>query len=448
MDFQLEQNIRQSILDNQRSVLADKFFPRELRIERIVRKATVITGMRRVGKSIYQRLYVQSLVKEGIPVENMCMLDFSDDRLVRLRKEAPGVIADIYYSLFPQKTKEKVYFFFDEIQYLHQWELFVNRLQNTRDCEVNITGSSAKLLVREIATEFGGRSLAWELFPFSFREFVGTKQDMHALPALDKMGSQDEHYCRQWFDEYVRIGGLPESLLMTNARTRVTYLQQIAETVVFRDVVQRFDLPNANEVWRLMQLSLNQMGCMTSFTKLKQRMAGEQYRISQVMVRDVMGYFVDAYLVYMVEICSLNAAVRATNPKKLYCADHALAMAVAEKMTPDWGIILENIIFLHLRRQSDKIYYARTESGYEVDFVIASSTDSLPLALVQVCHEMEGPGTFERETRALFEAMDEYGLVFSTMVTYNTQDLVEKDGKRIEVVPAWKFLLAPEQRNT
>lgn len=441
----LEQSLRYSILDNQRTMSEGTYVNRSLVIERLERKATIITGMRRVGKSIYQRLYMQTLLQAGVPKENFCILDFSDDRLFQLRSSEPSIVADTYYSLYPEKTKEKVYFFFDEIQYLHHWELFVNRLQNTRQCEVNITGSSAKLLVKEIATEFGGRSLAWELFPFSFSEFLKTKDSVHKLPPLLRMGSDDVHYCRQWFDEYLRTGGLPESLFMTGDVTRVKFLQNIAETVVFRDVVQRFDLSNSNEVWRLMQLALNQMGDLTSFTKLKQRMAGERFRISIAMVRDVMGHFEDAYLLYMVDIFSMNTAVRSTNPKKFYCADHALAMAVAEKLTPDFGKILENIVFLHLRRKTNQIYYGKTPSGKEIDFVTVSAgfepNQETTVQLWQVCYEMEQAETLERETRALFEAMQQYQLPTSTIITYNTERSLSQDGMHIEVVPAWKFLI-------
>jgi predicted AAA+ superfamily ATPase len=119
----LEQTLRYSILDNQQNMTEGTYVSRFLAIER---KSIIITGMRRVGKSVYQRLYMQTLLKAGVPKENFCILDFSDDRLFQLRNEQPSIVADAYYTLYPQKTKEKVYFFFDEIQYLYHWELFVN----------------------------------------------------------------------------------------------------------------------------------------------------------------------------------------------------------------------------------------------------------------------------------------------------------------------------------
>jgi len=165
------------ILENQALLGAREYWPRAMEVERIPGKATVITGIRRCGKSVYGKLYIDRLLKSGVPRENICEIDFSDDRLLDLRTGSPDVVTQAYYGLYPDKTEEKVWFFFDEIQYLNNWALFANRLQNTRTCELNITGSSAKLLVWEIATEFGGRSLSWELFPFSFREFLETKEE-------------------------------------------------------------------------------------------------------------------------------------------------------------------------------------------------------------------------------------------------------------------------------
>ena len=443
----LEQMIRRIILDNQNRIDEGSYVERELSVERIKGKATIITGMRRTGKSVYQHLYCQKLKESGVPKENFCILDFSDDRLFGLRSHDPAIIADAYYALFAEKTQETVYFFFDEIQYLHHWELFVNRLMNTLPCQVNITGSSAKLLVKEIATEFGGRSLAWELYPFSFSEYVASKKKVRTIPPLPYMSSEDIQYVRQWCDEYLSIGGIPESLLMNSETTRVKFLQDLAHTVVFRDVIERFNLTNVTELRRLMQMVLNQMGGLTSFSKLKSRMAGEGYRISAAMVRDAIEYYEDAYLIHTVEIFSMNRAVRSTNLKKFYASDHALAMAVSQTITANLGNILENIIFLHLKRNYRQIYWARTPSGKEIDFVtIAPGTPDHPaetIGLWQVCYEMENRTTFEQETQALWEAMELYGVKRGTIITYSTEQQLAKEEMTIAVIPAWKFLLSP-----
>ena len=145
----LERKLQEVMLENQQLVGNRRFYPRQLHLERIEGKATVITGIRRAGKTVYEMLYMQELLGRGVDRENLCILDFSDDRLLALRSREPSVVADAYYDFWPEKSKEKVYFFFDEIQYLPHWELLVNRLQNTRSCEIKIPGSSAKLLVKD-----------------------------------------------------------------------------------------------------------------------------------------------------------------------------------------------------------------------------------------------------------------------------------------------------------
>ncbi len=441
----LERNLRMIILDNQDSITNQGYIPRRLQVEHIPRKATIITGIRRCGKSIYQLLYMQELLAQGTAKENFCIIDFSDDRLFGFRTMEPGLVSEVYFDLFPEKTAEKIYFFFDEIQYLHHWELFVNRLQRTLDCEINITGSSAKLLIKEISTEYGGRSLAWELFPFSFAEYITLKQDQRELPRPELISSTDIHFYRSWFSEYMEVGGMPEAAQMQEKQTRIRYLQNLADAVVFRDVLQRYGLKHASEVRRLMQMCLNQMSGLASFTKLKQRMAGERYKMSIAMIGQVIRYFEDAYLLYSVEIFSMNTAVRATNPKKIYCADHALALSVTDRLTPDKGKILENIVFIHLRHETDQIYYGKTKSGKEIDFITVSRTetveDRMAVSLYQVCYEMGETETRERETTALWEAMEEYGIDSSVIITSNTEESLERGAYRIEVVPAWRFLL-------
>lgn len=440
-----EEKLTNIILEGQEMAGRNAYYPRQMKVERIPGKATVITGIRRCGKSVYEKIYMQQLLSEGVSRENLCIIDFSDDRIIELRDEEPDLVTDAYYELFPEKVSEKVYFFFDEIQYLNHWELFVNRLQNTRTCEVNITGSSAKLLVKEIATEFGGRSLPWELFPFSFPEFLETKRDGSKFTNVRRITADKARLCRKYLREYEASGGFPESLLISEKDTRVRYLQNLAETVIFRDVIRRYNLPNPEGCYRLMQLLLNQMSSLMSFSKLKKRLDSEQHRMSAEMIANVTGYLEDAYLVFTAEIFSLNVSVRKTNPKKVYCVDHSIAMAMSGSLTEDYGKILENIVFMHLRRKTDRIYYGKTKEGYEIDFVALRRGQQISagpdLELVQVSYERNQEETYEREVSALVSGMKEYHCRKAVIVTENSENEIRTEAGIIEILPAWKFLL-------
>ncbi len=158
--------IKTIILDSQENS-PDTGVPRRLRIEPVAGKATVCIGVRRAGKSTYLYQVIGRLLDDGVARENILYLNFFDDRLHNLRRENLGLIAEAYYSLYPEKKNaETVYCFFDEIQAVDGWEPFVDRLMRTERCEVYITGSSAQMLSKEIATQMRGRALSWEMFPF------------------------------------------------------------------------------------------------------------------------------------------------------------------------------------------------------------------------------------------------------------------------------------------
>lgn len=435
----LKEQIKQIILDRQNLIGKENFTERTLKIERIPKKATIVTGVRRSGKSIFEQIYMQNLLKNGIKKEQICFIDFSDDRLFELRNSEPSIVAQSYYELFPENHWETVYFFFDEIQYLNHWELFVNRLQTTEKCEINITGSSAKLLVKEIATEFSGRSMNWELFPFSFLEFVSSRMES-TNNHFDKkrMTSSQIDFCRKWFLEYLETGGFPESALISSEKARNLFFQNISDSVVFRDVIQRYNLSNSNEISRLQQILYGNMSKLISFSKLHQRLTGEQLKISKDMISQIISHFEDAYAFFTLEILSPNQAVRSTNPKKLYCIDHALAKNRGGTLSFDNGLALENMVFIELRRKTENIHYYKTKSGKEIDFAVGNF-DSVDL--IQVSWDISDAETYQREISALKEAMYELNVKIATIVTNDTEDTVEFDNGSIQIIPAWKWLM-------
>lgn len=198
--------IKSIILDFQELRL-ETGVPRRLRIETVPNKATVCIGVRRGGKSTYLFQVIDRLLCEGVARENILYLNFFDDRLHNLHLEGLGLITEAYYSLYPEKKNtETVYCFFDEIQAVEGWEPFVDRLMRTERCEVYLTGSSARMLSKEIATQMRGRALSWELFPFSFREFL----DFKGINSTGPLSTKKRLTVQKAFDEYWKTGGFPE----------------------------------------------------------------------------------------------------------------------------------------------------------------------------------------------------------------------------------------------
>lgn len=421
-----QETIQSVILQNQYKLQhLEPATARELRMEVIPHKASVLIGMRRVGKSTYIRKLLADTVADKTQV---CWLDFADDRLVKLQTEPPAQIADAYYQLFPDHHEKTVYFFFDEIQLVQDWALFVNRLQNTENCRIYITGSSARMLSKELATELGGRTLSWELFPYSFPEYLAanglaTPHDIIANP--DKKAAL--------FKQYMQWGGFPELQYISDEMQRTRYLQNLSMEVITRDIAMRHKIQDLQLLHTLMLMLLGAMAKSVTVNKLRQRLAGMHHKTSAEWITKYLDYFEDAYMLFMVEILSPNSAVRAVNPKKVYCVDHALALASDLRLFNNTGAILENMVFSHLRRKTEEIHYYKTAAGYEIDFVTGTEGN---LALYQVCAELTDPDTKKRELRAIQAACTELGCTTATLITEDAEDTVRTDECTIRIVRA------------
>jgi hypothetical protein len=423
--------IQAIILQNQKLLSeGESVVQRTLRIETIPKKAAVLIGIRRCGKSTYIRNLVSSEVDDKSLV---CHIDFADDRLVSLQTEEPAQIADAYYQLYPDHHDKTVYFFFDEIQLVNDWALFVNRLQNTEKCHVFITGSSAKMLSWELATELGGRTMSWELFPYSFKEYLfahGLDSKIKMLSSIDKV--------HNIFSQYLKWGGFPELLYIQSENQKTRYLQNIAMDVISRDIAMRYKVQDLPLLHTLMLLLLGTMSRSITVNKLKQKLSGMHYSTSNEWISKYIRYFSDAYLIFPVEILSPNIAVRSVNPKKIYCVDHALALACDFKLFNNMGAVLENMVFVHLRRQTFDIHYYKTSNGHEVDFVTGTEGN---LSLYQVCVDLEDEDTKNRELRAIKEACIELQCQRATVVTLQQTETIHAENCEIMIVKAVDWLV-------
>ena len=271
----LKETLQEIIIEHQNLPLMD-IVPRDIAIERIPRKATTLIGIRRCGKTTVMLQREKEILSQGIDRKAICFIDFSDDRLIELRDGQPGIVADAYYSLYPEMENQKVFFFFDEIENLNYWEHFVNRLMNTRQCEINITGSSAKLLEREVSTVMGGRKISWHLYPYSFAEYLRAENIDSSMPSSEG----GRALLLKAFTDYMKTGGFPESL-MFSPQNLTRYLQDTANDIAFRDIIERYKVTNAIAVKTMMTILAGQMSSKLSITKLYQRLRGMQIKTTK-----------------------------------------------------------------------------------------------------------------------------------------------------------------------
>jgi len=438
--------LKSIILDFQEAAVASGI-PRRQRVEPVPGKATVCIGVRRCGKSTYLYQMIGRLLNAGVPRENILYVNFIDDRLHGLRRENIGLVAEAYYSIYPDKKgAETVYCFFDEIQVVDGWESFVERMIRTEKCEVCLTGSSATMLSKEIATQMRGRALSWEIFPFSFREFL----DARGIDADGALSTKQRLVVQKAFEEYREIGGFPEVAAQPArdgiavgaampAHLRVKTHQEYLQAILFRDLVERHDVSHPRAVSDLAHRLIDNVGSPQSVSKLAGYLKSLGHGVSRPSVSDYLEWFEDAYFIFGVRIFDASLARTNANPRKVYCIDHSLVVSVASGVLANTGHLLENIVFVALRRFCPDVRYYRTKGGREVDFIV--SPHGRPRRLVQVCESIADPQTRKREVAALEEAMAEVGLDEGVIVTRREHESIETDVGRIAVTPVWRFLL-------
>lgn len=409
--------------------------PRRVTITPVPGKATVCIGVRRCGKSTYMFQHMRKLLDSGVPRQNVLYLNFFDDRLRALRHDNLGVILEAYFSLYPEKKNtEKIYCFFDEIQDIPGWEPFVDRVMRTENCEVYITGSSARMLSREIASQMRGRALSWEMFPFSFREFLDSREIDSAGP----LSSKKRLTIQKAFEGYWQSGGFPE-VTELDRMLRIRIHQEYWGAMLFRDLIERHGISHPKAVTDLAHWLVDNTASLYSVNSLTGYLKSLGHKASKPAVSDYLDWFEDAYVLFTVRIFDASLKRANVNPKKIYCVDHGLVTSVSSGIRINSGHLLENLVFTALRRTTPDIFYYRTKSGQEVDFVCRRRDGSR--MLVQVCESMVDPQTKKREVSALTDAMSELGLRHGTIVTRGETDRISVDAGTIEVTPAWRFLL-------
>jgi len=386
-------------------------------------------------KSTFLFQLAKALRDSGVPRQNILYLNFFDDRLHNLQHGSPGVILEAYFSLYPEKKNaETVYCFFDEIQILSGWEPFIDRLLRTEKCEVYITGSSARMLSRELATQMRGRALSWEMFPFSFREFL----DYQGIASDGPLSTKKRLTIQKAFDAYWESGGFPE-VAGLDRRLRIKIHQEYFHAMLFRDLVERHDIAHPRAVADLAHWLVDNTGSLYSINNLTGYLKSLGHKAPKAAVADYLEWFEDAYVLFTVRVFDASLARTNTNPKKIYCIDHAMVRSISSGILINTGHLLENLVFTALRRTTPDIHYYKTRAGREVDFI--TGRQGVPRRLIQVCASMSDPQTRKREIAALADAMTELALPQGFIVTRTEEDQIVVDPGVIEVIPAWRFLL-------
>ena len=396
--------------------------------------ATVVMGMRRTGKTYvtYQRM--RALVDAGVPLERIVHVNFDDDRLKGVRLEHLRLIGDIHAEMYPDAAKERCWYFLDELQDVKGWELYARRLLDSHLVQLCLTGSSSKMLSGEIATQMRGRSIDVEVFPLSFVEFMRFNSLVKSIPEKP-YSSRAAGILRHAMLRYLEEGGFPD-VQGDDFRVRVKTLQGYVDAVLYRDIIERHKVPSVQSLRYTLEYIKHNFAHKISTRAISGVLKGLGLADSREYISDYLDWLEQAYLVYRVPIRTDSLAVRRMNPDKFYLVDTGLARAVTPKSDASRGWLLENLVFLALRRGFNKIEYYNTKKGDEVDFLVTDQATK-KRRLVQVSWELSSPETVQRELTALKDARDEIKVDDCTVVTWDE----ERDEDGIRIVPAWKWCI-------
>ena len=395
-------------------------------------KATVISGMRRAGKTWLCYQLMQELLDQGVPKERLLYLNFEDERLLPFAATNFQLIPNVYYRKYPSFKEDLCYLFLDEAQRIDGWEKFVRRILDTEKLAVCITGSSSRLLSTEIATSLRGRSLTTEIFPFSFAEVLRF-HEVTFKPG--RFGEKTRALLQNTLDQYYVAGGFPE-IQHLDDEVRREVLRNYLDVVILRDIVERHGIKNTVALRSLIRHIMHAPTTRFSVNKFYNTLKSMGVTCTKNDLYRFLDHLADAFLIYLAPIHSCSEKVRQVNPKKIYVIDTGLLGAMSLKMTQDRGAILENMIYMQLRRQGIAAEYYFTESGSEVDFFFIDRAGKK--RLIQVCWDLDDERTYSRELRALEQAMRELSIKRSAIVTWNAEN---KHDERFTIITAWKWLL-------
>ncbi|MDX2285813.1 MAG: ATP-binding protein [Bacteroidia bacterium] len=389
-------------------------------------KIISLLGPRRAGKT-YLLFHLIQQLRTQLPADRIVYINFEDDRLFPLAADELDALIRGYYALYPENKDQPVYFFFDEIQDAEGWERFVRRISDQEQCRIYLTGSSSKLLSRELASSLRVRTISYEVLPLSFREFLRFRQtewDLHS--------SKGQAVLAHELGEYLKQGGFPE-LVFLPADLHRRIIQEYIDLMLYRDLTERFSIRHPQPLKYLLKFLLVDMGRNVSIHKGYQDLKSQGYEIGKNTVYEYLAYLEEAFAIFRVPRFSHTLRQQAAQPSKVYGINAAFKYAMSS--VPDAGQVFENTVFLELRRRGIEPYYVQGKQ--EADFYAESGL------LINACLDISAPDTRKRELSGLAEAMQLLNLSESQLITLNHRETLAMQGRTIRIRPLWDFLLGP-----
>jgi len=392
-----------------------------------IKEITIITGVRRSGKSTLMYQMVDKLLKEGLPPEQILFINLEDHRI------NDASLEDIYQTYREHiNPTEKTFFFIDEIQRRENWESWIRtHYDRYQTCKFILSGSCSYLLKREYSTLLTGRNITFEVFPLSFYEFLRFK-DIDVNPAQIKKGlilKPQTYLIMNMLHEYLKYGGFPEIVKKDDLfKTRV--LAQYFDDMIFKDIIDRYTV----NTQKAKDLALYLFTNIT--TEISLRSLRTMLGLSYESIKDYLSYYAEAFFLFSIDHFSYSMKAQKTNPSKIYCIDTGLRNAISFTFSRDEGKLAENLVITELKRRGNDIYYWKSKKQHEIDFIVKNDDNTLTAINVTYSDDIH-----PREWTALHKFSEEYPQATSLIcITKN----LEKKEEEITYIPLWKWLLQQE----
>ncbi len=403
---------------------------RDIQIPLDSKKIISLTGPRRSGKTYLFYFLINQLLKK-VPANQIIYINFEDERL-NIGSEHLQLLLEAYFELNPKITTTDIYFFFDEIQVVPGWEKFVRRIYDTVSKHIFITGSSAKMLDQEIASSLRGRHLVYHLYPLSFKEYCNFNEIEHH----DIYSTRKRALLLNQFNYYLQNGGFPE-LSFIQPELRLKTLQSYFDVMIFRDIIERYGIRQIVSLKYFIKKLFESISSEFSINKIYNELKSMGIRITRDRLYDFLDYVTDVFLFFVTYPYQKSLVKSQMSNKKIYAIDNGLVNAVTFSFSNDYGKLLENMMFLHLLRNGNEIFFIK--NGFECDFILFDR-DQIK-KVVQVSYSLSNIKTKKRELQGLLKAMDFFGIDHGQIITYNEKEELTINEKTIRITPAWLYLL-------
>lgn len=391
-----------------------------------------LLGVRRCGKTTLMLLLIHEVLKTTSE-KNVFFIKCDDERVAKEN------LIDDCISTYKEliNPKGRVYVFIDEIQEVNNWEKTLKRIYDlSEDVKLLITGSNFSMLKDELSSKLAGRIAYFTLYPFSFREFINNRMKLKDELSLFTKKSEIKHY----FLEYSEFGAFPEVVLEKNETMKNQLIQFYYDTIIYRDIIKKREIRNAAKMEQMINILLQNISNNVNFTKI-----GKTVLLSTDTVVEYVKYLQDAFFIFTIPVFSYSLKTQEVNPKKVYCIDTGLRNAKGFRFSKDYGRLIENIVFIELKRRYSsspltEIFYWRDKDQKEVDFLVK---DGIKIKqVIQVCWDLKE--NKEREVNNLITAMKELKLNEGLVITEYLESQEIIDSKKITFIPLWKWLLVSQ----